>query len=43
MNFSKQWTGCRAYRSDANFVLVKIPVEDAEPLKGHLDNAGIRD
>ncbi len=33
--------GCRAYRSDANFVLVKIPDEDSEPLKRHLDKAGI--
>ena len=33
--------GCRAYRSDANFILVKIPGEDSAPLKRHLGNAGI--
>jgi len=33
--------GCRAFRSDANFVLVKIPNKDSELLKKHLDKAGI--
>ena len=33
--------GCKAYRSDANFVLVKIPERDSEPLKKHLEEAGI--
>ncbi len=33
--------GCRVYRSDANFVLVKIPNENSESLKRHLDKAGI--
>ncbi len=39
--FFQPIAGCRAYRSDANFVLVKIPNEDSEPLKKHLDEAGI--
>jgi histidinol-phosphate aminotransferase len=32
---------CRAYHSDANFVLVKILNEDSRPLKSRLDEAGI--
>ncbi len=39
--FFRPVDGCRAFRSDANFVLVKIPSEDSEPLKRHLDKAGI--
>ena len=33
--------GCMLYRSDANFILVKILTEDCEPLKKHLAEAGI--
>ncbi len=33
--------GCTAYRSDANFVLVKLPHEDCDPLKEHLAEAGL--
>jgi len=33
--------GCRAYRSDANFVLVKMPDCESETLKKYLDKAGI--
>jgi histidinol-phosphate aminotransferase len=39
--FFKTVERCRAYWSDANFVLVEIPNEDSEPLKRHLDKAGI--
>jgi histidinol-phosphate aminotransferase len=39
--FFKTVERCKAYRSDANFVLVKIPNEDSEPLKRHLDKTGI--
>ncbi|MGA9407445.1 MAG: aminotransferase class I/II-fold pyridoxal phosphate-dependent enzyme [Bacteroidota bacterium] len=33
--------GCTVYRSDANFILVKILNEDCEPLKNHLAEASI--
>jgi histidinol-phosphate aminotransferase len=39
--FFKTVERCKAYRSDANFILVKIPNEDSEPLKRHLGKAGI--
>ena len=33
--------GCKVYRSDANFVLAKMPEGNAESLKRHLEEAGI--
>ena len=33
--------GCTAYRTDANFVLVKLPHDDCDSLKKHLTEAGI--
>jgi len=33
--------GCTAYRSDANFILVKLPAEAAEPLQKHLAEEGL--
>ena len=33
--------GCTAYRSEANFILVKLPTGESEPLKQHLTGAGI--
>ncbi|HTX19797.1 MAG TPA: aminotransferase class I/II-fold pyridoxal phosphate-dependent enzyme [Bacteroidota bacterium] len=33
--------GCAAYRSDANFILVKFPPEAAEPLRKHLTEEGL--
>jgi len=33
--------GCRAYRSDANFILVKLATPDVEPLKKHLEASGV--
>ncbi len=40
-DFFQPMGGCRAYRSDANFILIKILNEDCEPLKKHLTEAGI--
>jgi len=39
--FFRAMDGCRAYRSDANFILIKILNEHCEPLKKHLSEAGI--
>ncbi|HTR80629.1 MAG TPA: aminotransferase class I/II-fold pyridoxal phosphate-dependent enzyme [Bacteroidota bacterium] len=33
--------GCAAYRSEANFILVKLPHEDRDSLRKHLTDAGI--
>jgi histidinol-phosphate aminotransferase len=33
--------GCIAYRSEANFILVKLPAKDVELLKMHLTEAGL--
>lgn len=32
---------CTAYRTDANFVLVKLPIEECTSLKAHLADAGL--
>ena len=40
-DFFQTAKGCKAYRSDANFILVKIPNKNCGPLKKHLDEAGI--
>ena len=40
-NFFQKLEGCSVYRSDANFILVKFPREDVEPLKAHLSEAGL--
>ncbi|MGA7161869.1 MAG: aminotransferase class I/II-fold pyridoxal phosphate-dependent enzyme [Bacteroidota bacterium] len=40
-DFFRAVDGCKAYRSDANFVLVKILNEDYETLKKQLAEAGI--
>jgi histidinol-phosphate aminotransferase len=39
--FFRTVEGCTAYRSDANFVLVKLPHEDCGSLKKHLAEAGL--
>ncbi len=39
--FFRSVEGCIAYRTDANFVLVKLPDEDRDPLKTHLDAIGL--
>ena len=39
--FFRPMDGCKTFRSDANFVLVKISNKDSEMLKRHLDKAGI--
>ncbi len=41
-DFFDRRPGCRAYRSDANFVLVKLPVNVSVALKRRLDKEGIR-
>lgn len=39
--FFRTVEGCVAYRTDANFVLVKLPHEDIDSLKKHLAEAGL--
>ncbi len=39
--FFDRLEGCKVYRSNANFILVKFNHEDVEPLKAHLLEAGL--
>jgi len=39
--FFRTVEGCTAYRTDANFVLVKLPHEDCDSLKKHLAQTGL--
>ncbi len=39
--FFDRLDGCTVYRSNANFILVRFSHEDVEPLKAHLQEAGL--
>lgn len=40
-SFFRLIEGCKAYRSDANFILVKFATSDVKPLKKHLEESGV--